>query len=31
VRPGGVVYSAEIILPEPLPPEEAANITNWFA
>ena len=31
VKPGGVVYSAEIILREPLPPEEAANLTNWFA
>ena len=31
VRPGGSVYCAEVILREPLPPEEAANLTNWFA
>jgi ubiquinone/menaquinone biosynthesis C-methylase UbiE len=31
VRPGGAVYCAEVILREPLPPEEAANIANWFA
>ena len=31
VRPGGVVYSAEMILREPLPPDEQANLTNWFA
>ncbi len=31
VRPGGSVYSAEIILREPLPPEEQRDITNWFA
>ncbi len=31
VRPGGAVYCAEVILREPLPPEEAVNLTNWFA
>ncbi len=31
VRPGGAVYGAEIILREPLPPEEQASETNWFA
>jgi SAM-dependent methyltransferase len=31
VRPGGAVYGAEIILREPLPPEEQAGETNWFA
>jgi arsenite methyltransferase len=31
VRPGGTVYGAEIILREPLPPEEQASETNWFA
>ncbi len=31
VRPGGSVYCAEVVLQEPLPPEEAANIANWFA
>lgn len=31
VRPGGCVYAAEMILKEPLPPEEQANLTNWFA
>ena len=31
VRPGGFVYCAEVILREPLPPEEAANLDNWFA
>jgi arsenite methyltransferase len=31
VRPGGAVYGAEIILREPLPPEEQANETTWFA
>jgi SAM-dependent methyltransferase len=28
---GGVVYAAEIILREPLPPDEQADVTNWFA
>jgi SAM-dependent methyltransferase len=31
VRPGGAVYGAELILREPLPPEEQASETNWFA
>jgi SAM-dependent methyltransferase len=31
VRPGGVVYAAELILREPLPPEVQASETNWFA
>jgi SAM-dependent methyltransferase len=31
MRPGGTVYSAEIILREPLPPEVQASETNWFA
>jgi SAM-dependent methyltransferase len=31
VRPGGFVFCAEVVLQEPLPPEEAANIANWFA
>lgn len=31
VRSGGVAYSAEMILREPLPPDEQANLTNWFA
>lgn len=31
MQAGGVVYGAEIILREPLPPEEQADQTNWFA
>ncbi|MCL4294415.1 MAG: methyltransferase domain-containing protein [Anaerolineae bacterium] len=31
VRPGGVVYAAELILREPLPLETQADETNWFA
>jgi len=31
VRPGGTVYGAELILREPLPPEEQASETDWFA
>jgi arsenite methyltransferase len=31
VRPGGTVYGAELILREPLPPEEQVSETNWFA
>lgn len=31
VRPGGVVYAAELILREPLPPEIRTNEINWFA
>lgn len=31
VRQGGVVYSAELILSQPLPPEEKRSEANWFA
>lgn len=31
VKAGGAVYAAELILREPLPPEEVANETNWYA
>ncbi|HUY12223.1 MAG TPA: methyltransferase domain-containing protein [Terriglobia bacterium] len=31
VRSGGAVYSAELILSKPLPPEEQRNESNWFA
>ena len=31
VRPGGAVYGAELILSGPLPPQEQASETNWFA
>ncbi|MBI5966213.1 MAG: methyltransferase domain-containing protein [Chloroflexi bacterium] len=31
MKTGGVVYSAEMILREPLPPEELNNNDNWFA
>ncbi len=31
LRPGGAVYGAEIILREPLPQEDQASETNWFA
>ncbi len=31
VRPGGSVYAAELILKEPLSPEERNSVTNWFA
>ncbi len=31
VRPGGVVYGAEIILCESLPPDEQVDESNWFA
>jgi SAM-dependent methyltransferase len=31
VRPGGHVFCAELILTEPLPADEAACPTNWFA
>jgi len=31
VRPGGMVYGAEIILRQPLPPEEQTSESNWFA
>ena len=31
VRRGGVVYSAELILKEPLPRDQQASESNWFA
>jgi SAM-dependent methyltransferase len=31
IRPGGEVYAAELILREPLRPDEAAGEENWFA
>ena len=31
MKAGGVVYSAEMILREPLPPEELNNNDDWFA
>jgi len=31
VKPQGVLFAAELILREPLPPEELANETDWFA
>lgn len=31
MKAGGVVYSAEMILREPLPPEEVTNTDDWFA
>ncbi len=31
VRPGGVVYAAELVLVEPLPEQERTSATNWFA
>jgi ubiquinone/menaquinone biosynthesis C-methylase UbiE len=31
LRPGGAVYSAELILSKPLPAEETRNEDNWFA
>ena len=31
MKAGGVVYSAEMILREPLPPEELTNTDDWFA
>ena len=31
VKPGGVVYLAEIILRQPLPPEVRASEVDWFA
>jgi ubiquinone/menaquinone biosynthesis C-methylase UbiE len=31
LRPGGTVFAAEMILREPLPPEEQGDISNWFA
>ncbi len=31
VRPGGVAYAAEIILKNPLPPDQQSSEDNWFA
>lgn len=31
VRPDGLAYAAELVLKEPLPPEEQASDANWFA
>jgi ubiquinone/menaquinone biosynthesis C-methylase UbiE len=31
VRPGGVLYSAEIVLNEPMGDEERAGLANWFS
>lgn len=31
VRPGGTVYAAEIILQQPLPPDERNRDADWFA
>ncbi len=31
VRPGGVMYCAEIILSEPMDDEERAGLANWFS
>ncbi len=31
IKPGGVVYLAEIILRQPLPPEVRASEADWFA
>ncbi len=31
VRPGGVAYAAEIILQNPLPPDQQSSEDNWFA
>jgi arsenite methyltransferase len=31
VQRGGVVYAAELVLQEPLPPEQQASESNWFA
>ncbi|MEK7730551.1 MAG: methyltransferase domain-containing protein, partial [Planctomycetota bacterium] len=31
VRPDGEVFVAELILIEPLPEDERASLTNWFA
>jgi SAM-dependent methyltransferase len=31
IRPGGAVYSAELILRTPLSADERANLTNWFS
>jgi SAM-dependent methyltransferase len=31
LRPGGVAYAAEIILKNPLPPDQQSSEDNWFA
>ena len=31
IRPGGVLYGAEIILREPMGEEERAGLSNWFS
>lgn len=31
IRPGGVLYGAEIILREPMDQEERAGLSNWFS
>jgi SAM-dependent methyltransferase len=31
IRPGGEAYAAELILREPLPPDETVGEDNWFA
>jgi SAM-dependent methyltransferase len=31
VKPGGALFCAELILKEPLPESERANVTNWFS
>ena len=31
IRPGGVLYSAEIVLREPMDQEERAGLSNWFS
>ena len=31
IRPGGVLYGAEIILREPMDEEERAGLANWFS
>ena len=31
IRPGGVLYGAEIVLREPMDEEERAGLANWFS
>ncbi len=31
IRPGGVLYGAEIVLREPMDKEESAGLANWFS
>ncbi len=31
IRPGGVLYGAEIVLREPMDEEERAGLSNWFS